>query len=252
LQNSTIPVYRYERVDSTQDEAKRRLAMGTELPLAVLALQQSSGRGRHGRVWHSDPGNFYATFALQPPLPFDAWPQLSYVAALAVRQGLINLGGDAMRLRLKWPNDILADNQKIAGILLESTPHPVSQEQVLLLGIGVNLLLTPPDTVFPATNFRDFSGQAQTPDALLQEILSQWEWWLRTLQDFGFSFVQKEWLCHVAFLGKNITIRPSGQAASQALSGVFAGLAPDGALLLQTTDGQTHRVLAGQLSQESD
>jgi len=106
-----------QEVDSTNEEARRRAAAGEPGPLWILAAEQTKGRGRRGRIWEAPPGNLSATLLIRPNRPAGECAQLSFVAALAAAEMLAALVPD---VTLKWPNDVLASGQKIAGILLEA------------------------------------------------------------------------------------------------------------------------------------
>jgi BirA family biotin operon repressor/biotin-[acetyl-CoA-carboxylase] ligase len=239
LDSSLIARHYYSQLDSTQDEAIRLLEAGSALPLLVVADSQTGGRGRHGRQWLSPAGNLYCSLLLKPPVDLSRLPELSFIAALSLHAALSALG--ARELRLKWPNDVLCDGKKIAGILLESAP-----QQTIVIGIGVNLVSHPAQAVFPATDLLAASGVKVQPidaiERLLEEFAGLYDAWLR----FGFEPLRQAWLGQAAFLGQNIQLRdPSGAGAGP--SGVFVGLASDGALLLQTADGEVKNIFSGQL-----
>src|SRR5579871_1315253 len=147
-----------DRIDSTNAEALRRARAGQCGPLWVVAKEQSAGRGRRGRAWASPVGNLYATLMLTDPAPPAAAAQLGLVAGLAVHDAAVAVAPVlAPRLALKWPNDLLCAERKIAGILIEGEGDPVT----VAVGIGVNCRCHPHATEFPATDFAAEGAEVQ-------------------------------------------------------------------------------------------
>src|SRR3974390_3115925 len=154
-------------VGSTNEEALRRARAGEAGPLWITARTQTAGRGRRGRAWVSEPGNLFATLLLTDPAPPESTPQLSFVAALAVPDALVALAPAlAARLALKWPNDVLCDGAKVAGILIEAEG---TRPLVVAVGIGVNCRHHPAGTDHPATDL-PAAGVALTPEALFEQL----------------------------------------------------------------------------------
>ena len=133
----SAPIERHDlgEIDSTQMEAKRRIDAGSFAPYWITAKQQNAGRGRHGREWVSQSGNYFASLVLPWNDGAPAASQMSFVTALALFNTLEKLG--AKDLALKWPNDVLLGGQKVAGILLEHV------QQHLIIGVGVNIAHAP-------------------------------------------------------------------------------------------------------------
>src|SRR2546423_7378341 len=133
----------HEVLGSTNAEALNLARRGEPGPLWVTARRQTAGRGRRGRTWISPPGNLYATLLLTAPAPPERWPQLSFVAALAIHDAVIAIAaGLAPRLAIKWPNDLLLDGAKFAGILIEGQGGGDASNAVAV-GIGVNCATHP-------------------------------------------------------------------------------------------------------------
>src|SRR5262244_3040920 len=110
----------HEVLGSTNTEALQLARHGERGPLWVTAERQTAGRGRRGRAWISPVGNLYASLLLTEPAPSERWPQLSFVAALAIHDAVAGVAPDcAARLAIKWPNDVLHAGRKLAGILIE-------------------------------------------------------------------------------------------------------------------------------------
>jgi len=231
----------HDAVGSTNAEALTCARNGTLGPLWITAVRQSAGRGRHGRTWTSEPGNLYATLLLTDPAPAEWAAQLSFVAALAVHDAVVERAPAlAGRLALKWPNDVLADGAKVAGILLESesaTDHTIS----VAVGIGVNCTRHPDGTTFPATDLAA-AGAPVTPAALFATLsrtmlsrLTQWD------RGRNFAAIRGDWLARASGVGEPIRVA----LPDRDLEGRFETLDAAGHLMLRTGDGRVIAVAAG-------
>ncbi|MDX5494875.1 MAG: biotin--[acetyl-CoA-carboxylase] ligase, partial [Alphaproteobacteria bacterium] len=141
----TADIRRFEEIDSTNEEARRLGDAGTEGPVWIVAKRQTAGRGRRGRAWESPTGNFMGTLYLTPRCGPREAGELSFVAALAVHKAVESLLPPPLRgaLRLKWPNDLLHDRAKLAGILLESSGVAGAEVAWVAIGMGINLASHP-------------------------------------------------------------------------------------------------------------
>jgi BirA family biotin operon repressor/biotin-[acetyl-CoA-carboxylase] ligase len=231
----------YDTLGSTNAEALARARAGARGPLWISAASQSAGRGRRGSTWVSAPGNLYATLLISEPSTPQSAPQLSFVAALAVHDAVL---GCAPRLgaglRLKWPNDVLLDGAKLAGLLIEGESAPLF---AVAIGIGVNCASHPRDTAFPATDLAA-AGRAVTPEALLAAVgaamvkrLTQWQC------GSGFAAIRADWLARAAGLGGEIRVR----LPERELGGRFVTLDDTGRLLLQRACGTIETITAGEV-----
>ena len=223
-----------DSVGSTNDEAARLADQGAPEGTVVWAREQLGGRGRRGRRWASPPGNLYSTTILRPDCAAARAAELGFVAALAV--GDLVPAGRAVRL--KWPNDVLVDGGKIAGILLESAISHDGNVQHVVAGIGINVAFAPdlPDMRYPG------AALGGTVEAALEGLtrglavrLAQW-------RREGFERIREAWLAQAGPLGAEVDVRLGDGLAR----GRFAGLGPDGALLLETADG-SRRIVSGEL-----
>jgi BirA family transcriptional regulator, biotin operon repressor / biotin---[acetyl-CoA-carboxylase] ligase len=221
-----------DTVDSTNRLAQLVLAGNGGRASWVMAGQQTAGRGRRGRPWSSPRGNFYGTLAMRLTDPPALRALRSFVAALALRDALAELTGAEAGLRLKWPNDVLLNGGKVAGILLENAGD------VLCVGIGVNLiagpddLLVEPGAVAPVTVLAE-TGQRLAPETLLNHLAPAFARWDAMLRAAGFQPLRKEFLAHAAKLGQQITAR----TGTQIRQGRYDGLDENGALILTTSQG---------------
>ena len=157
----------YSEIDSTNEEAKRLAAADAPVPIWMRADAQTAGRGRRGREWQSQSGNLAATLLLRPNRPAAECAQLSFVAAVACADAVAYFAPRA-EIAVKWPNDVLADGRKIAGILLESASGGGAPFW-LAIGIGINLAHFPEGMEFPAVSIAALGAAAPSPrDALLE------------------------------------------------------------------------------------
>ena len=231
-----------DRVDSTNDEVRRRVEAGAEPGLVVLAGQQTSGRGRHGRAWASPPGNLYASVLLRIDGPLAASAQLSFVAGLALADALERHAPGDVQLRLKWPNDVLIGQAKVAGILLESAGQANgSGPRCVIVGTGVNIASYPEGTPYPATSLAAGGFAAITPRALLASYLGALDRWLAQWRDAGFAEVRAAWRARSTGLGEKIRLRLDREE----LYGRFVDVTPSGALLLDLDGGGRREIAAG-------
>ncbi|MGD0191990.1 MAG: biotin--[acetyl-CoA-carboxylase] ligase [Rhizomicrobium sp.] len=232
----------FESIDSTNEEARRLAASGEQGPVWITAGQQTAGRGRRGRSWASPPGNLAATLFLRPDRPASSCAQLSFVAALAVSD-IVSRQAHSSDVRVKWPNDVLADDRKIAGILLESAGSGGERLDWLAVGIGINLAHFPPDTEFPATSLAELGAPVPLPADAAGHLAGAWSRWYEVWRSDGFGQIRDVWLSRAARLGARIRAR----LASEETSGVFEGIDLDGALILRERPGQTRAIAAGEV-----
>lgn len=225
------------QVDSTNAEAMRLTSTITG-PTWILAHQQTAGRGRRGRAWADPPGNFAATLLLRPTgSPVDV-SLFSFVAALALHEALAAACGPSARLAIKWPNDVLLNGGKVAGILLESTGQGGSVS-ALAIGIGVNLSEAPdPSAVEPGAMapvaVRSETGHTVSAEEFLDLLAPAFARWQAQLETWGFAPIRTAWMARAAKLGQVITAR-TGQNNR---TGTFDGIDDAGALVLTTAAGR--------------
>lgn len=229
----------FETLDSTSLEATRRADGGARGPLWVVAVEQTIGYGRRGSAWVQAAGDVAATFLFDPQAPRETLGQLSFVAALAGADALRRFAAKAP-LSLKWPNDILVDGGKIAGLLLELIETPAGP--LVALGLGVNIVSKPEVADYPAARLIDWLEGAPAPAPkdfvkVFDEALAAWRGRWR---GEGFAPVRAAWLEMAAKKGEKIRVR----LPAETLEGVFADLDSTGALVLDC-DGESRLISAG-------
>jgi BirA family biotin operon repressor/biotin-[acetyl-CoA-carboxylase] ligase len=228
----------YEALGSTNAEALTLARAGERGPLWLTAVSQSAGRGRRGSPWVSPPGNLHATLLLTEPASPAKAPQLSFVAAIAVHDAIAECAPQlGPLLKVKWPNDLLIEKAKVAGILIEGESEPVF---AVAIGIGINCAAHPGTTDYPATDLAA-TGALVVPDTLfaslsaaMEQRLAQWK------RGQGFAEIRADWLKRAAGLGEMLQVR----LPERELSGRFDGLDESGRLLL-SQGGKITAVTAG-------
>ena len=225
-------VVHFERIDSTNSEARRLSEAGERGPLWIWSDEQTGGRGRHGRAWVSEPGNLYVTCLFQTAAPASAAAQISFVAAIAVHELVSSLLPKA-GFFLKWPNDVLMDDAKFCGLLAEVVDTNPTR---IALGCGINLAHAPSGTPYPVAAL----GPQFTPDSVLQKLaVSLWHWLEIWDEGRGFPTIRSAWLERAAGVGKEVSV--------EGVSGRFEGLSADGALLITLADGTQRQIHAGEV-----
>ncbi len=233
-----FPLRRYATIDSTNLEAQRLAAAGTRGPLLLVAEEQGAGKGRLGRNWISARGNLYTSLLLPTGAAPAKMPQLAFVTALAVHDVVSGFCG-ADYVRLKWPNDCLLAGAKVAGILCETAAGGQA-----VIGCGINVEHSPEGLAYPTAHLRQYSPLASVGDVLaayasaLKARLSAWG------EGAGFAGILADW--QVRAHGLNMPLRVS--AGGRVISGIFSGLAPDGALVVKLADGTTETIYAGDVT----
>lgn len=224
-------------VDSTNAHALREASV-MQGPAWFLGLEQTAGRGRRARAWVSPAGNFHGTLLLFPKESPDQVALRSFASALALRDAFVALTGLPGAFTLKWPNDVLLNGAKVAGILLEASSSGAGV-QALAIGIGVNLIAHPDGAVMeagalPAVSLLSETGLRVTPEAFLAALATAYARWEAVFVAQGFAPLQAEWLAHAARLGETIRAR----TGTETHHGVFETIDLQGNLILTTATGQ--------------
>ncbi|MDQ7843489.1 MAG: biotin--[acetyl-CoA-carboxylase] ligase [Armatimonadota bacterium] len=221
------PLHIYESAPSTNDLARRLAEDGAAEGTAVLALTQTRGRGRLGRSWASPPGGLYLSVVLRPELPPARWPLLALAVALGAAAGAEEASGIAVKL--KWPNDLVTEEGKVGGVLLEAGPdHAVA-------GIGIN-------AAPPAADLPPGAAALGVPlPPLVQAVL----WHVERSVDLAYADPRRilaPWRARCVTLGRRIRI-----AGTEAVEGVAEDVDGDGALIVRTPAG-VRRIVAGDVA----
>jgi BirA family transcriptional regulator, biotin operon repressor / biotin---[acetyl-CoA-carboxylase] ligase len=230
-----------EEVGSTQQRARELARAGAPHGTLVVSEVQTGGRGRLGRRWGSPEGGLWMSLVLRPGISTRLAARVTQTAAVGVAKALREMGAEA---EIKWPNDLLVDGRKICGILAESSAEsvPVAAKKVgagrhvdfVVLGVGLNANLDPKDLGVPeneVATLRSELGRDVDLLVVLDSLLSHLDFELARIEDFG--AVLDDWRTLNCTLGERVRVRRFGEV----LEGEALDLGPEGALLLETSDG---------------
>jgi len=240
------PGFRHLQLDetgSTNTECLELARAGEAGGLWVTARRQLSGRGSRGRNWVSEPGNLYSSLLLDAPWPLASLSQLTYVASLALRDALIEAAAPFSTLpdfRLKWPNDVLADGEKTAGILLES--HAVGDRRIVICGIGTNVRHYPSETLHPATSLLE-KGIDTEPEILFSRLartfanrLLEWN------SGDGFATTRRDWQDAAMGLGRKAKVVLPTRDGQRTIAGTLLGIDETGVMSMRREDGSVEKI----------
>ena len=225
-----------KETDSTNKEAIRRIG-SSKKPTWIITEIQTEGKGRRGRTWLMPKGNFAATLMLKPNTLIRESALQSFVMALAVRSSFIIHFGNSDKFKLKWPNDVLLNNGKVAGILLESIGKGREVDN-LLIGIGINLANAPkthevdPSSGSPVS-IKQALGLTLSPIDFLYTLADQYIIYDNKINNEGFDLIRSEWIAHAANLEKQIVAR----FGSTEIKGSFLKIDDNGTLVLKNSNG---------------
>ena len=237
----------YRETGSTNAAIARLGEEGAAEGTVVLAESQFQGKGRMGRVWASPPGvNLYASVLLRPPIiPLDA-PQLTFLSVVAVARTISSC--TPLTPVIKWPNDILINGRKVAGLLNEMTAE-TDRVATVVLGFGVNLNMTqeqfPAELRHPAGSLFLESGELIDRIALTRRLLEELDELYGKYLNGGYGAIREEWISLCGVINRRVRIE-DGSALSR--EGVAVGIDENGALLLQRDDGRVESVYTGDVS----
>src|SRR5665213_3987796 len=239
----------FDQIGSTNAEAMSCARDGVAGPMWFVTAEQTAGRGRRNRAWSSPRGNLYSsvleTMDVAPPVA----ATLGFAAGLAIEQALQkasleaslrSAGSDHMKFSLKWPNDVLAGRQKLAGILLEAEAV-AGNRLAVVVGIGTNVVAAPEGTPTPATSLAALGVQIAAEE-LFTALAEAWTGF-RGIWDNGRGFgeIRKLWLERAAGLGERVAI----QTGSATFEGTFETLDETGCMIVRTAEGKHLPVAAG-------
>jgi len=229
---------------STNAYAFRLAEEGAAEGTVVIAEAQSGGKGRLGRVWSSPPRvNLYCSVVLRPSVkPYEA-PQLTFLSAVAVARAIEQVTG--LKPEIKWPNDVLIGNKKVAGLLNEMSAE-TDGINFVILGLGVNLNMSPgqfpPDLRSPATSLLIEAGHPVGRVRFVVQMLRELDMLYAGFLTHGFLEVREEWQQRCNAHGREVVVSNGG---SVDVKGMFGGIDGDGALLVRQADGSIERILSG-------
>ena len=229
MSKKEIDIIILDEIDSTNNEAQRIIDQKSNFPLWVIANEQTSGRGRKNRYWVSQKGNFMGTFILEHEIEKQYIPHLSFVTSLALKKTIESFNSGIKDIFLKWPNDIIINDSKCAGILIESL-RSNNDKEYLAIGIGVNLIKYPLDSSFKATSLKEEFNFDVDRDEFLNKLninllknIKRWE------KGKNFSQILEDWKKFAYKINESISmLLPTGKK----IEGIFSDLNDQGGLIL--------------------
>ncbi len=231
----------HNTIKSTQDLLKGYARLGHGEGKVVQALEQEKGYGRHGRSWISEQGNLYLSLLLRPDCPVADITQLSFVTSLALYETAANIITDGAKLLLKWPNDLMINDVKCAGILLETELSDDGRSvEWIVIGIGLNIASAPPGL---GDCLQAHASKPLSVDTIMQSLLEnmarEYSFW----HTQPFEKIKEKWLsrAHPKDTALEIKIGP------QLERGLFHGLDSAGNLILRDKEFRTKIVTAGEV-----
>jgi BirA family biotin operon repressor/biotin-[acetyl-CoA-carboxylase] ligase len=229
----------FDSIGSTNAEAVRRAREGERGPVWFVTPKQTAGRGRRHRSWIAPPGNLASTVLEVMDVAPSVAATLGFAAGLALVEALRSAGSDTMGFSLKWPNDVMANGSKLAGILLEA--ETVGDRLAVVVGIGTNVVAAPDATHYPATSLNAL-GIDLRAEQLFTALSDSWTEF-RGIWDEGrgFAEIRQRWLRHAAGRGKPVSVSSGGSI----LTGTFETIDETGCMIVLTSDGRRVPVSAG-------
>ncbi len=239
----------FDEIGSTSTEAAKAAELGDAGEVWFAALKQTAGRGRRGRAWETPSGNLAASLMIVPDCDPAITATLGFVAGVALNRalaatlpdGLIKHGIDgASRVALKWPNDVLADGAKLAGILLEAQKRPDGRHAVVI-GFGVNIVSAPSGLPYPATSLSELGAMVPAEtifSALAEEWVVAYELW-----DHGQNVgdILRLWRASAAGIGAEVAVARDGDV----VRGIFESIDDSGRLIVRANDNSRIAISAG-------
>lgn len=236
-------IYSFKKIFSTNDKAFKLASRGEPEGACVISERQTRGRGRLNRKWYSKQGNLYVSLILRPLMPTNAAPQLTFVAALAVKEFLEKQLGNN-KLQLKWPNDVMWNGKKISGILTEMEVKDNRLDFVIIgIGINVNQRVFPKQISDKAISIYGVLGRKMSLNKVRDELLRYFEKWYAGYLKKGFSYIKKEWEERSRIRGRRVVV----QDGRKKIEGIAQGLNSEGALLVKSSEDEILEIFTGDL-----
>tara|TARA_B100000676_G_scaffold307692_1_gene366730 strand:- start:20 stop:772 length:753 start_codon:yes stop_codon:yes gene_type:complete len=230
-----------DAVGSTNNEVFKLAAQDAKDWTVVRAREQLAGRGRQGKSFASPPGNSYTSFLMRPFCAPAQAAQIALVTGLAVAEAMGNLAPELPRAFCKWPNDVLIDDHKVAGILVESSIMKTSVETIVV-GIGVNLTSHPDLPGLRISDLQCLGASNVDRDIWLQALCVALHRRIQQWESEGFAALHNDWSARAAGIGRRVTVQ-----MSPPVTGRLRGIDTHGHLLVDDQAGVTHRCVSGSL-----
>lgn len=248
----------FDSLPSTNREAASQAIAGAEEGLCIIAHEQSNGRGRLGRIWHSPCGvGLYFSIILRPKILLGDWPLLNLMAAIAVYDLLCSFCGDDIDTKknidwdIKWPNDILHRDKKISGILSDVVDAPCGRACILGIGINISDAAIPKPLEAVATSLMAATGKGVMIQELAERLAAQLNiWYAKLTAVTGAKQTIDAWTDRSSYAhGKNVCVITTGVSGEEVIEGITCGLAADGALQIKLANGLCRIIHSGDVAQ---
>ncbi len=226
-----------EETSSTNTLCMDYAAAGEEGNLWITANRQTAGKGSRGREWTGKTGNLFASLLLTDPSPKKRLADLTFIAAISVRQAIKSYSMSNNEIKLKWPNDVMLNSKKCSGILLESVTH--NDANYVVMGIGINCQHFPANTLHPATSLFAEGIEVSAGAlflSLANAVANNISFWNK---GNNFTSIRQKWLDNAYGLGREVSVKIPGQAEQ---IGHFISIDANGYMLLETKSGETKQV----------
>ncbi|MFU7502216.1 MAG: biotin--[acetyl-CoA-carboxylase] ligase, partial [Candidatus Tisiphia sp.] len=215
----------FDEIDSTSFEAIRMAKDCPDKNYVILAKNQTKSRGRNSRIWHSSLGNLHVSILLNHKINLSYIPQLSFVMAIVVYKTINSLSTRSENsIKLKWSNDVLINDKKVSGILLESIS--INNNNYLIIGVGINVKGSPLNIDQLATNLSDENIEVKDLEYLLELLMINFEKYFSRWKQEGFSKIRQYWLKRAYKLGKMVTVNDGNTK----ISGIFKDIDENGSI----------------------
>lgn len=226
----------FNEIDSTRLEAMRIAKTAPDQDYIILAKNQTNGRGRQDRAWQSISGNLHLNILLKHNIDLNYLSQLSFVTAIAVYKTISSLpSGSKNNIKLKWPNDILINNKKVSGMILETLNH-----NFLSIGIGINIIDSPTNIDQVTTNLVDENIEAPEIEELLNLVMINFDKYFALWKAEGFSKIRQFWLKRAYNIKERITVNYSNVK----VTGIFTGIDHNGGMQILLDSGEVITLFA--------
>jgi BirA family biotin operon repressor/biotin-[acetyl-CoA-carboxylase] ligase len=239
-------VWAFQSTASTNDLALSAARAGEPHGLVIVADAQTEGRGRQGRTWHSPPEeNLLVSILLRPTLPLADAPLLALAVGLALRSAVAGIIGERSDLGIKWPNDLLCDGRKLAGVLIE-TQAQGGELLGVVIGIGLNLgtRVFPPELSATATSLSLLGAEDASREAVLVSVLAEVDRAVHTLETGGRAALVPELLRYDVLRGRRVNV--------EGVLGRAEGIDVNGRLLVRDSLGHQHSLVSGHVIIQGD
>ncbi|MGE6628966.1 biotin--[acetyl-CoA-carboxylase] ligase [Bacillus sp. NPDC077027] len=233
-----MDIFRYETIDSTNNEAKRLIQKGEKPPFAVFSKKQTSGRGRLGRPWETPTGNVALTITIKPPSNISTQSTIAPMTGLAIYDVVKPFVGEEHHLAIKWPNDILINGAKVSGTLIEA------DRQTIYIGIGINVATKPEHVPYETVCLSELT--VVDTEQLVLQLTNALEKYHRRWENEGFEALVPLYNKRLYNINKNIRIALDREKENWK-TGICFGVNRFGYLLLKGEDGSTEAHSAGDI-----